>query len=269
MKDVLMNINKLGESMTGRITAAKAQGRMALIPFLTAGYPGMDIFWRELGEMDAAGADIIEIGVPFSDPVADGPVVAAASQTAIANGMTLSVLLEGLKQRQGAYAAPLVLMGYYNPFLQYGLEKFAAAAVDAGVAGCIVPDLPLEEDDELRRALALSARGLCLIPLVGLNTPEKRLRAYARQAGGYVYLASVLGTTGQRLSFPPELASVMRRVKKIFSVPLALGFGFSRPEQLAQLEVQPQAVVFGSALLQHVAAGGRGADFLARWNRAV
>jgi tryptophan synthase alpha chain len=250
--------------MTERVTAANEQGRTALIPFLSAGYPSMDIFWRELGELDAAGADIIEIGVPFSDPVADGPVVAAASQTAIANGMTLSALLRELQQRRGAYAAPLVLMGYYNPFLQYGLEKFAAAAQAAGVAGCIVPDLPLEEDGELRQAL--SGQGLCLIPLVGLNTPEKRLRAYARQAGGYVYLASVLGTTGERQSFPPELAAAMRRVQEIFPVPLALGFGFSQPQQLARLEVRPQAVVFGSALLQHIAAGGRGADFLARWN---
>jgi tryptophan synthase alpha chain len=256
---------KPGDNLTQRIAAANAQGRTALIPFLTAAYPRPDIFWRELEEIDAQGADIIEIGVPFSDPVADGPVVAAASQTAIANGISLNSLLQELERRRGRYQAPLVLMGYYNPFLQYGLEKFAAAAKEAGVSACIVPDLPLEEDQELRQAL--HRQGLCLIPLVGLNTPEERLRAYAEAASGYVYLVSVLGTTGARQSFPPELNQALRRVQKIFPLPLALGFGLTRPAQLDELEVKPQAVVFGSALLQHLAEGGRGAEFLARWQK--
>lgn len=248
-----------------RITEANERGRAALIPFLTAAYPGLQSFWDILRELDDCGADIIEIGVPFSDPVADGPVVAAASQTAISNGATLEYILEELTRRKGSFQAPLVLMGYYNPFMRYGLERFAQAAGAAGVSGCIVPDLPLEEDAELRAAL--SRHGLALIPLVGLNTSEERMAAYAARAQGYVYLASVLGTTGARQGFPPELRAALERARQAFSLPLALGFGLSGPEQLAGLPFRPQAVVFGSALLKHLEAGGKAKDFLARWQK--
>lgn len=246
-----------------RLAAAGAAGRIGLIPFLTAGYPGREEFWRVLDELDQAGADILEIGVPFSDPVADGPIVEAASQIALANGTTLSGLLDGLAKRRGRYAAPLVLMGYYNPFLQRGLRAFAAEAESAGVSGCIVPDLPLEESGPLRDALA--AKGIALIPLVGVNTSAERMAAYARVAQGYAYLVSVLGVTGERDSFPAELAAALDRAQRAFSVPLALGFGLSRPEQLEALPAKPQAVVFGSALLSHLKAGGQASDFLARW----
>jgi tryptophan synthase alpha chain len=157
-------------------------------------------------------------------------------------------------------------MGYYNPFLQYGLRAFAAEAAAAGVAGCIVPDLPLEEGAPLREALR--AEGLDLIPLVGLNTSAERMAAYARVAGGYAYLVSVLGVTGERGGFPPELAAALERAQKAFSVPLALGFGLSRPEQLAGLPARPAAVVFGSALLKHLQAGRKAADFMAIWRGA-
>ena len=249
--------------LTERLAAANAAGRVGLIPFLTAGYPGREEFWRVLDELDQAGADILEIGVPFSDPVADGPVVEAASRIALANGTTLAGLLEGLAERLGRYAAPLVLMGYYNPFLRRGLRAFAAEAGAAGVSGCIVPDLPLEESGPLRAALA--AEGIALIPLVGLNTDAERIAAYARVARGYAYLVSVLGVTGERGGFPPELAAALDRAQRAFSVPLALGFGLSRPEQLEDLPAKPQAVVFGSALLSHLKAGGKAPDFLARW----
>jgi tryptophan synthase alpha chain len=257
-----MSAAKLTES----IQAANKEGRIALIPFITAGFPDPGVFWEVLEELDGSGADIIEIGVPFSDPVADGPVVAAASQRAIANGVTLAWLLRGLAVRREAYRAPLVLMGYYNPFLQYGLEKFAQEAsltAAGGVAGCIVPDLPLEESPALRSALA--GKNLALIPLVGLNTSGERLAAYAREAQGYVYLVSVLGTTGERGSFPPEISAALQRVREAFSVPLALGFGISNPAQLDALPFKPQAVVFGSALLKHLEKGGKASEFMARW----
>jgi tryptophan synthase alpha chain len=254
------------ERLTESIKAANRQGRVALIPFITAGFPGLEKFWEILAELDQAGADIIEIGVPFSDPVADGPVVAAASQRAIAGGATLAWLLRELAARKERCKAPLVLMGYYNPFLQYGLENFAqqAGAAKVGeVSGCIVPDLPLEEAAAMRAAL--TEKNLGLIPLVGLNTSEERMAAYAQTAQGYVYLVSVLGTTGERGSFPPETSAALRRAKENFAVPLALGFGISRPEQLEGLPFRPQAVVFGSALLKHLDEGGRAADFMARW----
>ncbi|MDR2076989.1 MAG: tryptophan synthase subunit alpha [Desulfovibrio sp.] len=253
--------------LTERIAAANAGGRIGLIPFVTAGYPGREAFWEILEELDRTGADILEIGVPFSDPVADGPVVEAASQIALANGTTLSGILRGLAERRGRYAAPLVLMGYYNPFLQRGLRAFAAEAGAAGVAGCIVPDLPLEESGPLREAL--ETEGIALIPLVGLNTGAERMAAYARSARGYAYLVSVLGVTGERGGFPPELTAALDRAQKAFSVPLALGFGLSRPEQLEDLPARPQAVVFGSALLTHIQSGRKASDFLARWREPV
>ena len=248
--------------LTRAVQTANQAGRTALIPFITAGFPDKALFWKHLDELDKSGADIIEIGVPFSDPVADGPVVEAASVRALSNGVTLAWILDELRQRK-RYCAPLVLMGYYNPFLQYGLERFAAEAAEAGIAGCIVPDLPIGEDGPLRAALA--AHGMALIPLVGLNTGEERMRAYADKATGYAYLVSVLGTTGARDAFPPELTQAMQRAERIFSVPVALGFGIARPEQIENMPVRPKAVVFGSALLKHLDEGHSASNFMRQW----
>jgi tryptophan synthase alpha chain len=249
--------------LTLRITEAEQQGRAALVPFLTAGFPDLDSFWRNMDELDAGGADIIEVGVPFSDPVADGPVVEAASQKALSRGVNLAWTLGGLRERKMRYRAALVLMGYYNPFLQYGLERFASEAAEAGVAGCIVPDLPLDEDGDLRSAL--EKRGIALVPLVGVNTGRERMRAYARKAQGYAYLVSVLGTTGVRRAFPPELKQAFTLAQEEFSVPVALGFGISSPAQVEALPVRPKAIVFGSALLAHLENGESAASFMERW----
>ncbi len=246
-----------------RIYAANASGRHALIPFVTAGYPTIDRFWDIMEDLDHAGADIIEIGVPFSDPVADGPVVEAASQRAINNGVTLHWLLEALLRRKHSFRAGLILMGYYNPFLKYGLDRLAANAAAVGISGLIVPDLPLEESADMRTAL--KKYGLSLLPLVGVNTSRERMVSYAENAEGYAYLASVLGTTGQRAGFPPELAKALENACDIFKIPVALGFGLSRPEQLHDLPVKPRAVVFGSALLNHIENGGKAGDFIRNW----
>lgn len=249
--------------LTRQIQKANDAGRTALIPFLTAGFPEKNIFWRHLDGLDASGADIIEIGVPFSDPVADGPVVEAASVLALENGVTLEWILQGLQQRRGRYQAALVLMGYYNPFLQYGLEKFASAAAAAGVSGCVVPDLPLNENEDMHKALA--AESIALVPLIGVNTSRKRLELYAEKAEGYAYLVSVLGTTGVRSSFPPELATAFALAEQVFNVPIALGFGISHPDQIAAMPIQPKAVVFGSALLKHLRNGNSAESFMQRW----
>ena len=252
-------------SLQTRIETANKEGRMARIPFITANFPTPEIFLRSLRELDDTGADIIEIGVPFSDPVADGPVVEAASMRALEAGVTLPGILAALKERKGRYKAAVVLMGYYNPILQYGLDRFAGDAVDAGVSGCIVPDLPLEESGPLRAAFKQKQGGIALIPLVGLNTDEERMAAYAKQAEGFVYLVSVLGTTGVRDGLGKGLGEALGRARAVFPVPLALGFGLSHPDQVAALPVRPEAVVFGSALLRHIDAGGSPAEFLARW----
>ena len=155
-----------------KIRDAHTAGRTALIPFVTAGFPALDTFWGIIEELDANGADVIEIGVPFSDPVADGPVVEDASRRALEQGVSLNWIMDGLKQRAGNFKAGIVLMGYLNPFLQYGLERFAADAAQAGVSGCIVPDLPLDESAPVRTTLKV--HGIDLIALVGQNTSEER-----------------------------------------------------------------------------------------------
>ena len=250
-----------------KIRAAKKAGRLALIPFVTAGFPDRERFWGVLRELDEAGADIIEIGVPFSDPVADGPVVEAASVRALAGGVTLRGILEELPAHRGEVQAGLVLMGYMNPFLQYGLERFAADAVRAGVQGVIVPDLPFDEAGEMRRIL--QERGIALIALVGPNTSEERMRLYAEVSEGYVYVVSVMGTTGERGQLPPEVPQVLERARQVFSLPVALGFGLKSPEQLAFLpeEQRPDAAVFGSSLLKHLDAGASPRGFMEKWTR--
>ena len=247
-----------------RIESANAQGRMARIPFLTFGYPDRERFSQALRELDDNGADIIEIGVPFSDPVADGPVVEEASRRALENGVSLREILAFLRTAPRRQAG-IVLMGYYNPFYQYGLETLAEEAAACGVSGLIVPDLPLEEGAPL--AKALTARGMDLIALVGPNTPEERMAEYARTARGYVYVVSVMGVTGMRKGLPPEAAATVARARGIFDIPVALGFGISEPGQLEGMEKPPHAVVFGSALLRHLDAGGSAAAFMLPWKK--
>jgi tryptophan synthase alpha chain len=252
-------------SLRERIEAANQEGRIALIPFLTAGFPDPERFFTVLAELDAHGADIIEIGVPFSDPVADGPVVEEASGRALKAGISLRWILEKLRALPFRLNAGLVLMGYYNPFLQYGLENLAQDAAQAKVQGIIVPDLPLDEDGPLRSAL--DSRGLDLIALVGPNTGDERMAAYAKRASGYVYVVSVLGITGARGALPPEAADTVARARRAFPLPVALGFGLRNPEQLRGIAEPPQAAVFGSSLLQHLDAGGTAREFLAAWRK--
>ena len=246
--------------VSARIAAAAAQGRTALIPFLPAGFPDKDRFWKELHDLDALGADVIEIGIPFSDPVADGPVVERASLHCLGQCVTLAWILKELAARTGDLAAALVLMGYYNPILQYGLDRFAADAATAGVGGVIVPDLPLEESAPLREKL--DAAGVALIPLVGLNTSPERMAAYAAFNPPFAYMVSVMGTTGRRDTLPPELVEKLDQAARAFSCPIALGFGIRATSQLAPFAGRIQAVVIGSALISHIENGGTAASFL-------
>ncbi len=249
-----------------RIAQATSQGRKAVIPYITAGYPNMGRFWYELKEIDESGVDIIEIGVPFSDPVADGPVIEKASHDAIMQGVTLEWLLEGLQERKGLYQAKLVLMGYLNPFMQYGYERLADAAAKAGISAFIIPDAPLEETVELRAAF--TPRSLSLITLVGPNTSLERMKEYAPYTEGFVYVVSVLGTTGRNNQDIEELSKTMRRAREAFGdTPLSLGFGLDHPDQLRSLpeDCQPDAAVLGTSLMLHIESGKPVADFLAPW----
>lgn len=247
------------------IEQAHAKGRRAVIPFITAGFPDMDSFWTHLARIDGAGADIIEIGVPFSDPVADGPVIEDASREALAHGVSLEWILDGVKARKGRFSAKLVLMGYVNPFYQYGLEKLARDAVEAGVSGFIVPDMPLEESDLFRKSF--DPCGLTLVTLVAPNTSAERMAEYKPHTWGFVYVVSVLGTTGGKADMAQSVTETMRRARSVFDVPLALGFGLQTPDQLEALpeDARPDAAVLGSALLRHIAAGKDAGTFLEKW----
>lgn len=272
--------------LTGIINHARSEGRFARIPFVTAGIPDREAFWRTLEELAASGADILEIGVPFSDPVADGPVVAKASEKALEDGISLRYILEGLQECRGRFAhAGLVLMGYANPFLQYAWEKSAESLpgapvesiiahslrllardlAEAGVDGLIIPDLPLDEQNPWLDAM--EERGIDIIALVGPNTPPERMRMYARRARGFVYVTSVMGVTGVRQGIPLEAQEAVQRARQAFGIPVALGFGMKAPEQLAGMseESVPDAVVFGSALITHLNAGKSPADFMRIW----
>jgi tryptophan synthase, alpha subunit len=247
-------------SLEQRIRIARNEGKLACVPFITAGFPDEAAFCRAVVELDANGADIIEIGIPFSDPVADGPVVEDASRRVLEKGVTLAGTFAMLKDIAPKLRAGLVFMGYYNPFLQYGLERLASDSAALGVQGFIVPDLPLEEAGPMRSALC--ARGIDLITLVGPNTDDARMAEYAKVAKGYVYVVSSLGTTGVRNALPPEAEKTVARARKAFSLPIALGFGISGADQAAAMKEQPDALVFGSALLRHLDMGGSAEEFM-------
>ncbi|MFA9395644.1 MAG: tryptophan synthase subunit alpha [Halodesulfovibrio sp.] len=250
-------------SLTQRINTATKAGRKAIIPFLTAGFPTKKDFFTHLKELDSNGADIIEIGIPFSDPAADGPVVEAASIRALEQGVTLRWIMNELIERKGQYQAELVLMGYINPFFKYGFKEFAADAAKAGVSGLIVPDLPFDEDSEFKAIL--KEEGIALISLIGLNTPKARMQMYAQEAEGYVYVVSYMGTTGAAVAFPPELKKTLSDAREVFDIPLALGFGIKEPQQLEPFGDAIDAVVFGSALIKDIEEKGTAVPFMNRW----
>ena len=251
------------KTLEQRILDAKRQNRVARIPYITAGFPKLDDFIPVLKALDENGADIIEIGVPFSDPVADGPVVEDASRRALENGVSLHWIFEQLKTLDEPLKAGLVLMGYYNPLLQYGFDALVDDAKATGVQGLVVPDLPLEESSALREAVYEA--DIDLITLVGPNTSEERMKEYAESSRGYVYVVSVMGTTGVRNQVANEANTTLERARRTFKVPVALGFGIKSPDQVEAMTVQPDAAVFGSALLRHLDNGGSVRDFMEPW----
>lgn len=238
--------------MTGieHIAAAFAgqDKRAALMPYLMGGFPDVETS-RAIGDACIdAGADLLELGIPFSDPLADGPVIQAAGTTALRHGATPDKILTVCERL--AARAPIVLMTYVNIVLARGYERFADQAASAGAAGLIVPDVPLEESDELRAAC--DARGLALVPLVAPTTPDDRLRRIGAKARGFVYTVSVVGTTGERAA--TDARELLARVKASTDVPVALGFGISTPEQAAKAAADgADGVIVGSRLVRAAA----------------
>jgi tryptophan synthase alpha chain len=229
---------------------AAAAGRAALMPYLMGGFPDLATS-RAIGEAYAdAGADLVELGVPFSDPLADGPVIHAAGTRALAAGATVHGVLE--VGRALAEHLPVVLMCYANPILARGVERFARELAERGIAGLIVPDLPLEEAPAA--LAACDAAGIALVPLVAPTTPEARLAAIGEHARGFLYTVSVTGTTGERAGVDGGLAAVLARAKAHTPVPVAVGFGISTPEQAAAAAAAgADGVIVGSRLVRAAA----------------
>jgi tryptophan synthase alpha chain len=239
--------------IAARFAALRAEGRGALIPFLEAWDPDRETSMALLRGMPGAGADLIEIGCPFTDPMADGPTIQRASQRALAAGATLAAALDMVREfRAGDAATPIVLMGYLNPILSYGPPRFCADAAAAGVDGLIVVDLPSEEADLL--APHAGANALDIIRLVAPTTDEVRLRHVLAGSSGFVYYVSITGITGTRSASAADLRAAIPRVRAATDMPIAIGFGVRTPAQAAEAAEVADAAVVASALIETLAA---------------
>ncbi len=233
------------------LRAAKHTG---VIAYLTAGDPDLETTEELVCHLAKSGAAMVELGVPFSDPVADGPVIQAASTRALKNGVTLEDILDLIQSLRGKIDIPLLIMTYYNPVLSYGIDNFIRAASESGLDGLIVPDLPLEESEMLSESLRES--GIHYIYLLSPTSSNQRIAATAKRASGFIYCVSVAGVTGARDDIPSSGRELLSRVKSITDLPLALGFGISRPEQVKALGSRSDAVIIGSAIVRLVEKGG-------------
>jgi len=221
-----------------------------LIPYLVAGYPSLEVTIDLIHLLAKEGVSAIELGVPFSDPIADGPTIQLAAEKALEKGVTLNdVFSIALTVREQGNNVPLVLFSYYNPLLSFGLKEVAKKAAESGFAGFIVPDLPYEESNTLSKEL--EQVGIALIPLVA-PTSEERIAQIAATAKGFVYCVSSLGTTGVRSEFAANLDSFLKQVKSHSTVPIAVGFGVSTSKQVQQLQNNADGVIVGSALVKRI-----------------
>lgn len=243
---------KPSDTISNAILAARSRGGPALVGYLTAGFPSRSRFKDDLTAV-ASACDVVEIGVPFSDPMADGTTIQRASFVALKDGATLPWILQELRSVPQPRAAPILLMSYLNPLLSFGLERLPLAAAEAGVAGFIVPDLPFEESAELRAAL--DGEGLALVQMVTPVTPEPRLGMLCRAAKGFVYAVTMTGTTGKSAQVPDDVLDYMDRVKRYSPVPVCAGFGIRSHEQVARFAPHVDGVVVGSALVETLERG--------------
>jgi len=233
--------------LSEKFSQIKKQGRTAFMPYVCAGDPSIEVSDRVLESLAAAGADVIELGMPFSDPIADGPTIQRASQRALDGGMTTDAFFE-IAEGFGRDDVALVAMTYYNIILQYGLTEFAAKCRETGVSGIIVPDLPIEESQELSEVCM--KKGVDLIQLIAPTTPDKRIDEILAQASGLVYLVSLLGVTGARDQLSDRVEDLIGRVKDKTGLPICVGFGVSTKEQVKLLRDRGvDGVIVGSAII--------------------
>jgi tryptophan synthase alpha chain len=226
----------------------KAEGKTALMPYHTAGFPTLEMSKQIIRALVEAGADMVEIGVPFSDPIADGTAVQRTSQIALHNGVRIRHCIQLVRElRAEAITAPFLLMGYYNPILKYGIERFVADSAEAGVDGFIVPDLPAEESTALREACV--AHGRDLIFMVAPTSTDQRLDIAAERGSGFLYCVSVKGVTGARETMSDTLGEYIARIRRHTDLPLAIGFGISKPEHVRQVGEIADGAIVGAALI--------------------
>lgn len=231
----------------------RKRGEKALIAYLTAGYPSLKATREIVFALEGAGADILELGVPFSDPTADGPVIQASSQKALKEGATLEAVLDLVWEVRKSSEIPIVLFGYYNPIFTYGNERFAEKAAAAGVDGVLVVDLPFEEAKELKSFT--DPKGIDSISLIAPTTGEDRIRKIVKAAKGFLYFVSVTGVTGTRKPAVDEVRTGIERIKKVSSLPVAIGFGISTPAEAAEFASLGEGIVVGSALVKKIEEG--------------
>jgi tryptophan synthase alpha chain len=228
----------------------KARGEAALIPFITAGDPDLATTLKIMRELERGGADCIELGIPFSDPSADGPTIQRSSERALKRPVPLSAIFRLVRDFRRSSAVPVILFGYFNPFFRFGLEKFAREAAGAGADGVLCVDLPPEESDELKRWT--DAVGIDLIFLLSPTSGPDRVKLIARQGRGFIYYVSVTGVTGARRALDVSLRSQVARLRRAGSLPVGVGFGISTPEQAAWIAGFADAAVVGSALVEKI-----------------
>lgn len=250
----------------GRIDSVFARKpTAAFIPYITVGYPTVEASLEAVGLLEASGADLIELGIPFSDPLADGVTIQQASFQALANGVTPELCLEIVARLRKKTSIPLVFMSYFNPLFSYGVEAFCKEASRAGADGLIVPDLPPEEADELGKAAL--RYGLDLIFLLAPTSTEARIRLVAGRSSGFIYLVTVTGVTGPRDLLPPDLPDFIARVRRYTSLPLCVGFGVSTPEQARTLARLADGIIVGSRLVEIMGSGEKWQERLTTFAR--
>ncbi len=238
----------MSDRLAARFAQTRAEGRAALVTFVTAGDPDLETSARVLRALVAGGADVVELGVPFTDPMADGPAIQAGNIRALGSGVTLAAVLDLVRAYRGEDAAtPIILMGYCNPILAYGPERFAADAAAAGVDGAIVVDVPPEEDGEV--GPMLREQGLHLIRLATPTTDAARLPAVLEGASGFLYYVAVAGITGTASAETADVAAAVARLKASSSLPVAVGFGVKTPAQAAAIAEHADGVVVGSSIV--------------------
>ena len=248
-----MNNERLTSSDESRIARA-FEGKKAFIPFITGGDPDLETTERLLYALAGAGADMIEIGVPFSDPIAEGPVIEAADERALQAGCTADKLFGLVARVRADLKIPLLFMTYYNPIFAYGVPKFTGQCAACGLDGLIVPDLPFEERDELLEPCA--SRGMELISLIA-PTSEERIAKIAKNSGGFLYCVSSLGVTGERRELGDSARGMVEQAKRVSDIPCAVGFGISTPEQAREMAAFADGVIIGSAIVRIIAEHGR------------